>query len=99
MSNDDDNSEEDDLYGDVMGVKPAAKTALPSTFSSRQPADNAPPLSLTDQVQMLQKRVSELEQENENLQRNIGTLYRTAKAELERKEDQIQQLMNEKVNQ
>jgi predicted RNase H-like nuclease (RuvC/YqgF family) len=82
----------DDLYDDVMDVKPAANTdrhAHPDWHA------HSGPLSLTDQVQMLQKRVTELERENEQLQRNMGTLYRTAKAELQRKDDQIHQLLNE----
>lgn len=83
-----DNDDNDDLYDDVMNVKPAAQQ---QTSSNRQ--QHAPPLPLTEQVQMLQQRVDVLEQENENLKRNIGTLYRTAKAELQRKEDQIQQLL------
>ncbi|GAX14706.1 hypothetical protein FisN_11Hh247 [Fistulifera solaris] len=86
------NGDDDDLYDDVMDVKPAAKT---TQSSDRQADHSSGPLSLTEQVQMLQERVKELERENEQLQRNMGTLYRTAKAELQRKDDQIQQLMKE----
>ena len=88
--------EDDDLYDDVADVQPAAKTTTASIRHPSDDDDNQPPLSLTDQVQMLQQRVVQLERENENLQRNMGTLYRTAKAELQRKEEQIQQLLNEK---
>ncbi|GAX09780.1 hypothetical protein FisN_11Lh247 [Fistulifera solaris] len=86
------NDQDDDLYDDVMDVKPAAKT---DRQAPSDPQAGILPLSLTDQVQMLQRRVSELERENEQLQRNMGTLYRTAKAELQRKDDLIQQLMKE----
>lgn len=126
MSNDyDDSLHDDDLYDDVLDVKPAAKVPCPTNHSTHAAAavattttiisgsvshhssnnhklsssnvDAPPPLSLTEQVQMLQKRVMDLEQENDNLQRNIGILYRTAKAELQRKDDQIDQLMNGKL--
>ena len=72
---------DDDLYDDLNDAKPAAKK-----MASSQPARA---LSLTDEVQMLRKRVQELEQENANLKRNMGTLYRTAVAELKRKDAQI----------
>ena len=53
------------------------------------------PLSFSQQVQELQQRVQMLEQENETLKRNIGTLYRTAKRELSRKDQHIQRLESE----
>jgi predicted RNase H-like nuclease (RuvC/YqgF family) len=51
--------------------------------------------SLPEQVEALQMRVVMLEKQNETLQRNIGTLYRTAVAELSRKDAQIAHLQQE----
>mmetsp|Transcript_4802 Transcript_4802/g.4526 ORF Transcript_4802/g.4526 Transcript_4802/m.4526 type:complete len:87 (+) Transcript_4802:269-529(+) len=38
------------------------------------------------------KQLQHLKEENEKLKRNIGTLYRTAKKELERKDERLRQL-------
>lgn len=75
----------DDLYDDIADTKPA------SVGSKKPPAasSNGRPLSLTDEVQVLRQHVQRLEQENKNLKRNMGTLYRTAVAELKRKDAQI----------
>jgi hypothetical protein len=43
--------------------------------------------SLVEEVEILQKRVRELEEENMTLKRNMGILYRTALAELSRKDN------------
>jgi hypothetical protein len=43
--------------------------------------------SLVEEVEILQKRVRELEEENMTLKRNMGILYRTAVAELSRKDN------------
>jgi predicted RNase H-like nuclease (RuvC/YqgF family) len=56
------------------------------------------PKSLVDEVQDLQGRVEALERENSVLRRNMGTLYRTAIAELGRKDAQIEELQRELSN-
>ena len=76
---------------DAKVAATATKKKSPSSSSS----SNERPLSLTDQVQSLQKRVDALEQENANLQRNMGTLFRTATAELKRKDAHIRRLQEE----
>lgn len=43
-------------------------------------------ISLHEEVARLQKRVEQLEAENERLKRNMGILYRTAIAEIQRRE-------------
>jgi predicted transcriptional regulator len=50
---------------------------------------------VVEQLDHLQKRIEELELENRQLKRNMGTLYRTAKNELKRKDDNIARLMQE----
>mgnify|MGYP003449265481 CR=1 FL=1 len=72
----------DDLYDDVDD----AKLAPTASFSGDRPK------SLTDRVQELEQLVTELQAENNSLRRNIGTLYRTAIAELARKDRKIQEL-------
>jgi len=104
-----DNNNDDDLYEDIKDTKPAAKAPplsssmlssswLPSSSLS-SPAGRLShsdrPLSLTEEVQYLKQRVQILEEENTNLQRNMGTLYRTAMAELKRKDTEIVRLQEE----
>lgn len=43
----------------------------------------------------LQKQMQILKEENESLKRNMGTLYRTAKAELKRKDERITRLQDQ----
>lgn len=43
----------------------------------------------------MQKKIDTLKAENEALKRNMGTLYRTAKAELARKDDRIATLQDQ----
>ena len=57
----------------------------------RPTSSSSHPKSLTDQVDELQKTVDRLLAENETLRRNMGTLFRTATAELARKDRQLQE--------
>ena len=57
----------------------------------RPTSSSSHPKSLTDQVDELQKTVDRLRAENETLRRNMGTLFRTATAELARKDRQLQE--------
>jgi len=50
------------------------------------------PKSLVDEVDDLQQRLKAIEEENAILKRNMGTLYRTALSEIERKEAEIERL-------
>jgi predicted RNase H-like nuclease (RuvC/YqgF family) len=77
--------QEEDLYDDLKEAKPAPKSAK-RKFEIATPGNN------TDQ---LEKKVQQLEQENEILRRNLGTLYRTAKSEIERKDAEIERLMKQ----
>jgi hypothetical protein len=84
--------EDDDLYDDVEDKKLAPK---PPSDSKAPPASSERPLSLTAEVQVLKHRVQKVDQENTNLKRNMGTLYRTAAAELKRKDAQIATLQTQ----
>lgn len=46
-------------------------------------------------VASMQKEIDSLKAENETLKRNMGTLYRTAKAELARKDERIASLQGQ----
>jgi hypothetical protein len=48
--------------------------------------------SMQQDIERLEKRVVEYQTENEILKRNMGTLYRTAKLELDRKNRRIEEL-------
>ena len=85
----------DELYNDIelYAVNEAKK---PEGSSERKPA--GVPLSLTEENETLRVQLKKLQQENDNLKRNIGILYRTAKAELERKDAIIQGLEHDLMN-
>jgi vacuolar-type H+-ATPase subunit I/STV1 len=65
---------------------------------SRMDASCGRPKSLVDELKELEERVGFLEKEKQTLKRNMGALYRTAVAELQRKDDQIQELQRELSN-
>ena len=85
-------SEEDDLYGDIDDT-PVFPTK--TTVESARSRSSSQPLSLVDQVGHLEQKVAQLQRENEVLKRNMGTLYRTARAELSRKDKEITRLATE----
>lgn len=76
-------ADEDLLYGDLNDGALA---------SNPQTSKGTISLSLVSHTQVLEERVRKLEEENENLKRNIGTLFRTAKAEIQRKDAEIASL-------
>jgi predicted RNase H-like nuclease (RuvC/YqgF family) len=84
MSGDDD---DDDLYNDLPDIKSAALKTKTNNESS---------LSLENQVKALEAELAVMKEENENLKRNIGTLFRTARAEIRRKDADIEAL-NQKL--
>ena len=84
MSGDDD---DDDLYNDLPDIKSAALKTKTNNDSS---------LSLENQVKALEAELAVMKEENENLKRNIGTLFRTARAEIRRKDADIEAL-NQKL--
>ena len=103
MNDNDDN--DDDLYGDLMEQKlPASSTSMASS-AKRQKLSSASLSSsnfqkdegnsVSDPNAVWKQRVEELTNENNILKRNIGTLYRTAKKEMERKDKEIQRLTEE----
>lgn len=81
--------DENDLYGDLEGAKLAAPA--PEKKAPNLQQDDASPA----QVKELQQQVHALRQENETLKRNIGTLFRTARAEIKRKDAKIEALEDE----
>ena len=96
----------DDLYADIelpssldsrLAVA-APDSGLPDPaagFNRKRHLDH--PKSLTDQVIDLQQTVKRLQTENETLKRNMGTLFRTATAELARKDRQPQQVQRQQL--
>jgi hypothetical protein len=85
---------DDDLYDDLADNK-AAATARVSNKSA--PSNTLQPKSFSDELDAVQRRVVLLEKENETLRRNMGTLYRTAKSELGRKDAEIDRLREQLV--
>lgn len=101
---------EDDLYGDIDespsfpasssfeagagAVVAAAAPATSDTVASGQ-TETGRPRSLVEEVKYLQAQVGQLQTENENLKRNMGTLFRTARAEIQRKDKEILRLTAE----
>ncbi len=83
------NEEDDDLlYGDLSAATlPPPPSVAPQPKLQEEPC----PAMTTPSEHMLQ----ELSDENQRLKRNIGTLYRTAKAEVKRKNDEIKRLTAE----
>jgi hypothetical protein len=85
---------DDDLYDDLAETKAAA---TPSVLKKSAPSNTLRPKSFSDELDALQQRAALLEKENETLRRNMGTLYRTAKSELGRKDAEIDRLREQLV--
>jgi hypothetical protein len=93
---------DDDLYGDLdVDVKNVAgkKKKMTDTSTNNQhrrhylqPDDRE---STREENKMLKERIRTLEEENLILKRNIGTLFRTAKNEIQRKDGQIIRLQQQ----
>merc|ERR1719491_69380 len=84
--------ENDDLYGDLNITKDEASGN--SSASKKNSVKEIPAihsiLHLDKEVmEKLKAELTMVKKENETLRRNIGTLYRTAKMELERKDTRI----------
>jgi hypothetical protein len=91
----------DGLYEDLEGTSAAPKVASakpPMGSMTRHPMGPMKTPSLSEDLNHLRERIQELEQENQTLKRNIGTLYRTATNEIKRKDNQIARLMAELDN-
>ena len=91
-------STQDDLYGDLNLVieKKAKDNIRPNKkqkkHNSTMYATNA---TAPDETASLRKQLQAMQDENLRLKRNIGTLFRTAKTEIQRKDDQIERLQRE----
>lgn len=90
----------DDLYGDLddADVKLAAPSKKKNNAGGDLNGQNTTNLSTMSTPADDALKVQELDRlrtENEVLQKNMGTLYRTAKAELARKDAIIDRLQNE----
>ena len=82
-------AEEDALYGDLEDAA-AAPASSDTTSGVKRPV-----LYDQEHVDKLQHQVNQLRAENQLLKRNMGTLYRTAKAELQRKDTEISRLYSQ----
>ena len=92
--------ESEDLYGDIddSPVFPMSTTADRGSASSAAAATTTSrnaPRSLVEEVQFLQDQVSKLERENQVLKRNMGILFRTTTAEIQRKDKEILRLQQQ----
>ena len=101
--------ETDDLYGDIDDTpvfamsaavtdRTQAAAARPTTTPPKATKSaTAPnhPRSLVEEVQFLQDKVAKLERENQVLKRNMGILFRTATAEIQRKDKEILRLQQQ----
>ncbi len=83
----DDFNNDDDLYKDLSA---ATTKRPPAAKRQKLSVGVASPIASPSEQQL-----QELTEENQRLKRNIGTLYRTAKAEIKRKNDEINRLMTE----
>mmetsp|Transcript_15008 Transcript_15008/g.41515 ORF Transcript_15008/g.41515 Transcript_15008/m.41515 type:complete len:147 (+) Transcript_15008:55-495(+) len=63
-----------------------------NSSTSNNNNSNPPVRSLVEEVEYLQQRVESLQDENTILKRNMGTLYRTAQAEIRRKDEELERL-------
>lgn len=99
-------SGDDDLYGDldVDLSNVVAKKAQTTTLKRKADCiDNNHYYSHNDDGERSAKKengklkelIKTIEEENLRLKRNIGTLFRTAKNEIQRKDDQIQRLQQQ----
>ena len=100
--------ESEDLYGDidesavfpVSATKNSAQSALSASTVSAATASahlknpSHHPRPLVEEVAFLQDKVTKLEKENEVLKRNMGILFRTATAEIQRKDKEILRLVS-----
>lgn len=80
------NAEDDELYGDLPKAtifRTKASATLPNCQND---------ISVQN-IEELEKAVVVLKAENQKLRRNIGTLFRTAKTEIQRKNDEIARLL------
>jgi predicted nucleic acid-binding Zn-ribbon protein len=64
-------------------------------YGDLQDTKCAPKNTSSHEMQELKDQVEKLQAENETLRRNIGTLFRTARAEIRRKDSKIESLMEE----
>jgi non-canonical (house-cleaning) NTP pyrophosphatase len=92
-NNDPGDNDDDDLYEDLIDTKVAAVAT--GDKKSASSSSSKGPQSFAEQVETSQQHAQALERENLTLKRNIGTLFRTAKRELERKDTEIQRLQQE----
>lgn len=84
--------EDDELYGDLNTIKTHTREIeSQSKNASARQTHSIHSTTYPDEESMtkLQAEFEKMKKENETLRRNIGTLYRTAKMELERKDARI----------
>ncbi len=90
-------STQDDLYGDLnLVIEKTAKGKIrPNKKQKTGNTTYASNAATSDETASLRKQLQALQDENLRLKRNIGTLFRTAKNEIQRKDDQIERLQRE----
>eukprot|EP00977_Amphora_coffeiformis_P006607 scaffold1424_cov168-Amphora_coffeaeformis.AAC.20 len=94
--------DEHDLYGDIDETPVFSFSATGGTNAedkdddqkSRRRSTHAP-MSLVEENKFLREKVAKVQGENDLLKRNMGTLFRTATAEIQRKDKEILRLAAE----
>ena len=72
-----------------------AATTHAASLPSFHHAEDGRPMSILEENQVLRTKLQEALQENETLKRNMGTLYRTAVAEIQRKDAALRRYEDE----
>ena len=85
--------DEHDLYGDIDETPVFSSAAAGGTAADNDTKSR--PMSLVEENKFLREKVAKLQGENDVLQRNMGTLFRTATAEIQRKDKEILRLATE----
>lgn len=99
-------ADEIDLYGDIDDTlifpssgpnknKEEDVGAEDDGGQTRRAASGGAPMSLVEENKFLREKVAKIQGENDVLKRNMGTLYRTATAEIQRKDKEILRLTTE----
>ncbi len=90
----------DDLYGDLEAeIKPAV-LLVDNQTTSNKPVAGTRQINVQkerEEIRVLTLEVERLKQENNILKKNMGTLYRSVKLELDRKDARIMSLEEELI--
>jgi hypothetical protein len=97
LNADESDMSDEDLYNDLddSAIASTNTTTLKKSACaapSEREGSSSRPKSLVEEVAALQQQLTQSMDENESLKRNMGILYRTAVAEIKRKDEEIERL-------